>query len=126
MSRQVVSTEGAPAAVGPYSQGIITGNLLFTAGQTALVPGTRSLAEGGIDGQTRQVLKNLKAIIEAAGSSLDRVVKTTVYLADMNDFAAMNVIYATYFPNDPPARTTIQAAKLPLNAIVEIEAIAQV
>jgi 2-iminobutanoate/2-iminopropanoate deaminase len=127
MSRQVISTDQAPAAVGPYSQGIVvSGSLLYTAGQVALVPGTKALAEGGITGQTRQVIENLKAVIEAAGSSLDRVVKTTVYLADMNDFAAMNAVYSTYFTANPPARTTIQVAKLPLEAIVEIEAVALV
>jgi 2-iminobutanoate/2-iminopropanoate deaminase len=125
MSRQVISTDSAPAAIGPYSQGIVvSGTLLYTSGQVPLVPGTKALIEGGISEQTRQALDNLKAIIEAAGSSLDRVVKTTVYLADMGDFAAMNAIYSTYFPAHPPARTTIQVAALPLNSLVEIEAVA--
>lgn len=125
MTRQVISTDRAPAAVGPYSQGIVSGGLLFTAGQVALVPGTRALAEGGIEAQTRQVLDNLTAVIEAAGGTLATVLKTTVYLADMGDFAAMNGVYATYFGDQPPARTTIQVAALPFGALVEIEAVCQ-
>ena len=125
MTLQAVSTTNAPAAIGPYSQGIVVnGHLSFTAGQTGFVPATMQLAEGGVQGQTRQVLDNLKAVLEAAGSGMDRVVKTTVYLKDMGDFAAMNEIYATYFGSPPPARTTIEAARLPKDALVEIECIA--
>ena len=125
MTLQAVSTTNAPAAIGPYSQGIVVnGHLIFTAGQTGFVPATMQLAEGGVQGQTRQVLDNLKAVLEAAGSGMDRVVKTTVYLKDMGDFAAMNEIYATYFGSPPPARTTIEAARLPKDALVEIECIA--
>lgn len=125
MTLTAVSTPNAPAAIGPYSQGIIiNGHLLFTAGQTGFVPATMQLAEGGVQGQTRQVLENLKAILEAAGSGLDRVIKTTVYLKDMGDFAAMNEIYGSFFPATPPARTTIEAARLPKDALVEIECIA--
>ena len=125
MTLQAVSTTNAPAAIGPYSQGIVVnGHLIFTAGQTGFVPATMQLAEGGVHGQTRQLLDNLKAVLEAAGSGMDRVVKTTVYLKDMGDFAAMNEIYATYFGSPPPARTTIEAARLPKDALVEIECIA--
>jgi len=124
MSKQVIQTASAPAAVGPYSQAIVAGGLVYTAGQIALVPGTSELATGGIAEQTRQVMHNLKAILETAGSSLDQVVKVTVYLQDLNDFAAMNAVYAEFFTVAPPARSTIQAAKLPRAALVEIDCIA--
>ena len=124
MSKQVIQTANAPAAVGPYSQAIVAGGLVYTAGQIALVPGTSELAAGGIAEQTRQVMHNLKAILETAGSSLDQVVKVTVYLQDLNDFAAMNAVYAEFFTVAPPARSTIQAAKLPRAALVEIDCIA--
>ncbi|MBN8637342.1 MAG: reactive intermediate/imine deaminase [Anaerolineae bacterium] len=125
MSREVVKTPNAPGAVGPYSQAIIANGFIFTAGQTGTIPGTRDLA-AGVEGQTRQVLENVKAILTAAGSGMDRVVKTTVFLQNMGDFATMNAIYAEYFPNDPPARSTVEVAKLPIGALVEIEAIALV
>jgi 2-iminobutanoate/2-iminopropanoate deaminase len=124
MSREVVRTDHAPAAAGPYSQGIIANGFVFVAGQGGLVPATKTIAEGGIQAQTRQCFENIKAILEAAGSSLDKVVKMNVYLTDINDFAAMNEIYASYFGAEPPARTTVQVAKLPLGLIVEIEAMA--
>jgi len=124
MSKQVIQTANAPAAVGPYSQGIVAGGLVYTAGQIALVPGTSELAAGGIAEQTRQVMHNLKAILETAGSSLDQVVKVTVYLQDLNDFGAMNAVYAEFFTVTPPARSTIQAAGLPRAALVEIDCIA--
>ncbi|MBI1257901.1 MAG: hypothetical protein GC204_10555 [Chloroflexi bacterium] len=124
MSREVVHTEKAPAAVGPYSQGIIANGFVFTAGQGGIIPGTKTPIKGGIQAQTRQVFENLKAILEAAGSSLDKVVKVNVYLTDINDFAAMNEVYASFFGAEPPARTTVQVAKLPLGLIVEIEATA--
>lgn len=123
MPRQVVSTTNAPNAVGPYSQGIIANGFVYTAGQGGVNPATKTLVEG-ISEQTRQTLENIRAILEAAGTSLGNVVKCNVYLADMNDFAAMNAVYATFFPADPPARTTIQAAALPMGLLVEIEAIA--
>jgi 2-iminobutanoate/2-iminopropanoate deaminase len=123
MSRQVVRTENAPGAVGPYSQGIIANGFIFTAGQTGLIPGTKTLPEG-VSEQTRQVLNNIKGILEAAGTGMDRIVKTTVYLQDIKDFATMNEVYASFFPGDPPARTTVEVAALPLGALVEIEAIA--
>lgn len=125
MSRTIVKTDKAPSAIGPYSQGVIVGSLVYTAGQGGVIPGTKTIVEG-IEAQTRQVLNNIAAILDAAGTSMDRVVKTTVYLADMNDFAKMNAVYGSFFPNDPPARTTIQAAALPLGLLVEIEAIAEV
>ncbi|MFN8377912.1 MAG: RidA family protein [Anaerolineae bacterium] len=125
MTLKAVSTPNAPAAIGPYSQGIVVnGHLLFTAGQTGFVPATMQLAEGGVQGQTRQVLENIQAILEAAGSGMDKVIKTTVYLKDMGDFAAMNEIYGSFFPAQPPARTTVEAARLPKDALVEIECIA--
>jgi len=124
MSRQVVHADQAPAAVGPYSHAIIANGFIYTAGQAALVPGTKSLKEGGIREQTQQTFENLKAVLEAAGSSLDKVVKSNVYLVDLKDFAAMNEVYATYFPSNPPARTTVQVAALPLGALVEIEFVA--
>ena len=126
MSRQVVRTDHAPAAVGPYSQGIIANGFIFVAGQGGLVPGTKTPIEGGIQAQTRQTFENIKAILAAAGTSLENVVKMNVYLTDINDFAAMNEVYASFFAADPPARTTVQVAKLPLGLIVEIEATALV
>lgn len=124
MDRVRIKTEKAPAAVGPYSQGIKVGDFLFTAGQIALDPATGKMAPPDIGIQTGRVIENLKAILETAGTDLRHVVKTTVFLQDMNDFAAMNEVYARYFDQDPPARSTVQAARLPLNALVEIEAVA--
>jgi 2-iminobutanoate/2-iminopropanoate deaminase len=122
--KQIVSTKNAPAAVGPYSQGIRVGELIFTAGQIALVPQTGKLVEGDIEAQTRQVMQNLAAILEAAGSSLANIVKTTVFVTDINDFARVNQVYGSFFNDAPPARSTIQVAALPLGAKVEIEAVA--
>lgn len=124
MTREVVSTTGAPQAVGPYSQAIRTENLIFVSGQIPLNPATGDLVEGDIASQTRQVLQNLQAILEAAGSSLAHVVKTTVFLADIADFTAMNTVYGEFFSTDAPARSTFQVAALPKGARVEIEAIA--
>lgn len=124
MERSIVATDRAPAAVGPYSQAVKIGDLVYTAGQIGLVPTTGSIVGNTIEEQTHQVLHNLRAVLEAAGSGLDRVVKTTVFLADMADFAAVNAVYATYFPTDPPARSAFQVAALPLGAMVEIEAVA--
>lgn len=122
--REAVSTPHAPAAIGPYSQAIRAGNLLFVSGQIPLDPATGSLVTGGVAEQADRVLKNLGAILEAAGASFDRVVKTTVYLADMSEFAAMNEVYGRYFPSPAPARATIQAARLPRDVRVEIDLIA--
>jgi 2-iminobutanoate/2-iminopropanoate deaminase len=127
MKRMVIATPNAPAAIGPYSQGaVLHGSVLYTAGQIALVPATGELAGPGIEQQTRQVLENLKAILQAGGASLESVVKTTVYLKDMNEFAAMNAVYSAYFREAPPARTTVEVSRLPKDARVEIDAIAVV
>jgi len=124
MKKSIIKTETAPSAIGPYSQAIIANGLVFTAGQTGGVPATRKMVEGGIKEQTRQTLTNVKAVLEAAGTSLENVVKTTVFLADMNDFAAMNAVYGEFFPTPYPARSTVQVARLPGDALVEIETIA--
>jgi 2-iminobutanoate/2-iminopropanoate deaminase len=123
MKREVIATKKAPAAVGPYSQAIRVGDFVFTAGQLALDPATGKLVEGGIQEQTRQVLRNITTVLEAAGSSLDKVVKTTVFIEDMGDFKAMNEVYSEFFPNEPPARSTVEVG-LALGALVEIDAIA--
>ena len=124
VSRKVVSTNKAPAAIGPYSQAIVAGNLVFTAGQIPIDPKTSQLVTGEIQAQTRLVLENLKAVLEAAGTDLSHVVKTTVFLKDMNDFGAMNEVYAQYFPQNPPARSAVQAARLPKDVGIEIECVA--
>ena len=122
--KKIVSTEKAPKAIGPYSQAIRTENLLFTAGQVGLDPATMEMVEGGIEAQTRQVLTNLKHVLETADSGMNFVVKTTVFLQEMSDFAKMNAMYAEFFPENPPARSTVQVAGLPKGALVEIECIA--
>ena len=119
-----VSTPDAPKAIGPYSQAIRAGSLLFVSGQIPLDPATGAMVEGDVGAQTRRVFANLQAILEAAGASFDNVVRTTVYLADMNDFATVNEIYGTYFSSPAPARATVQAARLPKDARVEIDLIA--
>ena len=124
MKREIVHTDKAPKAIGPYSQAIRTDSMIFAAGQTGIDPATGDLIPGGVEEQTHQVLTNLRNVIEAAGSSFKHVVKTTVFLRDMNDFAKMNAIYAEYFGENPPARSTIAVAGLPKNGLVEIEAIA--
>ena len=122
--KKIVSTEKAPKAIGPYSQAIRTDNLVFTAGQLGLDPITMELVQDGIEAQTRQALTNLKHILEIADSGLNFVVKTTVFLQDMRDFANMNAIYSEFFPENPPARSTVQVAALPKDALIEIECIA--
>lgn len=124
MERRVIATENAPKALGPYSQGLRSGEFIFCAGQVALEPATGKLVEGGIQEQTRRVLQNLSAVLEAAGSALSRVVKTTVFLTNLDEFKAMNEIYAEFFPSAPPARSTVQVGRLPAGALIEIEAIA--
>lgn len=124
MQREIISTPHAPAAVGPYSQAVKIGQFVFTAGQIPLVPGTGKLVEGDIKAQTTQVIKNLTAVLETAGTNLDNVVKTTIFVEDMADFAAVNEVYGSYFTGTPPARSTVQVAGLPLGAAVEIEMIA--
>ena len=122
--RQAISTPDAPGAIGPYSQAIRAGDFLFLSGQIPLDPATGTLVDGSIADQTHRVLANLGAVLQAAGTSFDRVVKTTVYLADMGEFAAMNEVYGTYFPSPAPARATVQAARLPRDVRVEIDLIA--
>ena len=124
--RERIQTEHAPAAIGPYSQAIKAGGLVFVSGQIPIDPETGEFVAGGISEQTQQVLQNLAAVLEAAGSSLDQVLKTTVFLADMKEFSGMNEVYATFFSGPPPARATVAAAGLPRDARVEIEAVALV
>jgi 2-iminobutanoate/2-iminopropanoate deaminase len=123
MERTIVSTREAPQAIGPYSQAVVAGDLVFCSGQIPLTP-DGALVEGDITAQTRQVLVNLGNLLAASGSSLAAVVKTTVFLADMNEFAAMNQVYAEFFPSNPPARSTVQVARLPRDVRVEVEAVA--
>lgn len=123
--KQVIHTDSAPAAIGPYSQAIQIGDLLFVSGQVPIDPSTGAIVEGNIKAQAQQSLNNLKAILNAAGTNMGAVVKTTVFLADMNDFAAMNEVYAQFFQEPFPARSAVQVARLPKDAKVEIEAIAQ-
>ncbi len=122
--KDVVATDRGPKAIGPYSQAIKANGFVFVSGQIPLDPHTQQLVEGGAARQTERVLENLKGIVEAAGSSLDRAVKTTVFLADLKDFAAMNEVYAQYFRSNPPARATVEVARLPRDVRVEIELIA--
>jgi 2-iminobutanoate/2-iminopropanoate deaminase len=122
--KQIVTTDQAPKAIGPYSVGVKVGNLVFTAGQLGIDPVTGAIVPGGVEAETRQALSNLQAILEAAGTSLENVVKTTVFLRDMNDFAVMNGIYAEFFSENFPARSAVQVARLPKDGAVEIEAIA--
>jgi len=124
MPRQVIHTDAAPKAIGPYSQAVRVGDTVYVSGQIPLDPGTGMLVSGDIEAEIRRVIENLKAIVEAAGSSLDRAVRVGVFLKDVNDFAAMNEVYARYFPSNPPARTTIEAARLPRDFKVEIDMIA--
>ena len=129
MSKAIISTNKAPLPIGPYSQGIRVGNLVFTAGQAGVDPVTQQVVAGGITEQTVRTLENLKAILEAAGTDLARAVKATVFLKDLNDFAAMNAIYAQYLGPEgviPPVRTTVEAARLPKDVLVEIELVAEV
>jgi len=128
MTKQAIATSAAPAAIGPYSQAIRSGNLVYTAGQIALDPATGVIVPGGIAEQTARVLENLRAILEAAGSSLDRTVKSTVFLKDFKDFAMMNAVYETFLGGagrDAPARSTVEVSRLPKDALVEIELIAE-
>ena len=119
-----ISTDNAPKAIGPYSQAVICGGFVFLSGQIPLDPQTGQIVEGGIEGQTERVLDNLSNVLQAAGSSLSKVVKTTVFMKDMEEFAKMNAVYARYFPENPPARSTVEAARLPRDVRVEIDCIA--
>lgn len=123
-TKKIIATEQAPKAIGPYSVANSFANLVFTAGQLGLDPATMELVSGGIEAETRQALTNIKNVLQASGSSLDQVLKTTVFLRDMDDFAKMNAVYGEFFPANFPARTTVQVAALPRNAAVEIEAVA--
>ncbi len=122
--KEIIATDQAPRAIGPYSQAVRSGNFVFASGQIPIDPATGEFVAGGIAEQTERVLKNLTAVFEAAGVAMDQIVKTTVFLADLNDFTAMNEVYARFFKENPPARATVQAARLPRDAKVEIEAIA--
>ena len=124
--KQTISTDKAPRAIGPYSQAVVCAGLAYLSGQIALDPASNKVIEGGISAQTERVIENLKAVLEACGASLDSVLKTTVYLKDMGDFAPMNEVYQRYFGKNPPARSTVQAAKLPRDVGVEIDVIAAV
>jgi 2-iminobutanoate/2-iminopropanoate deaminase len=129
MSKLVIATDEAPAAIGPYSQGVRVGHLVFTAGQVGVDPVTQLVVAGGITEQTTRAFENLRAILEAGGSSLAQVVKATVFLKNMNDFAAMNAVYASYFEGEDaplPARSTVEVARLPKDVLVEIELVAEV
>lgn len=122
--RQVIATNGAPKAIGPYSQAIRANGFIFVSGQTPIDPATQQLVSGTIGEQTERVLRNIEAILQQAGSSMAKIVRCGVFLKDMNDFAAMNEVYAKFFPSEPPARSTVQAARLPKDCQVEIDAIA--
>lgn len=124
--KKIVSTSKAPKAIGPYSQAILTDELIFTAGQVGLIPETMEIIEEGVEAQTRQALTNLRHVLECADSGMKYVVKTTVFLQNMDDFAAMNGVYAEFFPENPPARSTVAVAALPKGALVEIECIAMI
>jgi len=126
MSMRLVATDHAPRAIGPYSQGVIANGLLYTAGQVALIPATMEMVAGDVTAQSEQVMANLNAILTEAGTSFSRVVKTTVFLATMDDFAAMNAVYAKHFGDHRPARSTVAAKTLPKNALVEIDVVAMV
>jgi len=122
--KEIVTAEKGPKAIGPYSQAVKANGFIFTAGQVALDPATGQMSQGGVAAETARVLENLKAVVEAAGSSLEQAVKVTVYLKDMSDFAAMNEVYARYFSKNPPARSTIEAVRLPREARVEMDLVA--
>lgn len=128
MTRTLIATDRAPAAIGPYAQAVRVGSLVFTAGQGGIDPATQQIVPGGIAEQTKRVLENLKAVLEQAGTSMDQVVKATVFLKDLNDFAAMNAVYAKYLQvaGEAPARTTVEVSRLPKDLLVEIELIAEV
>jgi 2-iminobutanoate/2-iminopropanoate deaminase len=124
MEKTIIATDDAPAAVGPYSQGVQVGDLIYTAGQLGIVPGTKEFAGPDIESQTRQALENLKAVLKVGNACMEHVIKTTVFLQDIGEFARMNAVYAEFFPEGPPARSAVQVAALPLGGRVEIEAVA--
>lgn len=124
MTKEIIKTEKVPAAIGPYSQAVKYGNMIFTSGILGINPATGLFAEGGVEAQTRQCLENLKALLEASGSSIENVLKTTVFIKEMNDFPKINEIYAQYFTKEQPGRSCVEVARLPKDALIEIEAIA--
>lgn len=124
MAKEIIMTEKAPAAIGPYSQGIKYGNMVFTSGVIGVYPDTGAFPEGGIQAQAKQCLENLKAVLDASGSSLENVLKTTVFIKDMNDFSRINEIYGQYFVEKQPGRSCVEVARLPKDALIEIEAVA--
>lgn len=124
--KEIIATTEAPAAIGPYSQAVKLGNMIYTSGMIPLVPETMQIVEGGVQQQTRQVLENLKVLLESAGSRLENVIKTTVFIKDMNEFPKINEIYAEYFNSKQPARSTVEVARLPKDVLVEIEVIAYI
>ncbi|MEN8250978.1 MAG: RidA family protein [Bacteroidota bacterium] len=124
MSKNIINTEKAPAPIGPYSQAVEVNGMLFVSGQIPIIPETGAMEEGGIEDETKQVMENLKAILEAAGGNMSNIVKTSIFVADMNDFVAVNGVYGQYFESDPPARETIAVKTLPKNVNVEISCIA--
>ncbi len=124
--KEIISTDKAPAAIGPYSQAVKVGNLLFTSGMIPIDPETNTLVEGGIEVQAERALQNVKALLEASGTSLDKVVKTVVFIKNMDDFAKVNEIYAKYFTSDFPARSCVEVARLPKDVLIEMEAIAEI
>lgn len=124
--KEIISTDKAPAAIGPYSQAVKVGNLLFTSGMIPIDPATNTLVEGGIEVQAERALENVKALLEASGTSMDKVVKTVVFIKNMDDFAKVNEIYARYFTSDFPARSCVEVAKLPKDVLIEMEAIAEI
>ena len=126
MKKEIIKTDNAPAAIGPYSQAIKIGDLIYTSGQIPINPKTGELISSDIKEQTKQVLENIKAILETAGSSLDKIIKTTLFISNMDEFAMINEVYSSYFGENPPARSTVQVASLPKNAGIEIEAIAHI
>lgn len=126
MNRTIISTDKAPAAIGPYSQAVRVGNLLFTSGQIPLIPGSMELVTGDIQAQTKQCMENIKAILEQAGTTMDNCIKLTLFIKNMDQFGAINEVYATYFGDNPPARACVEVARLPKDVDIEIEAIALV
>ncbi len=121
---KIISTDKAPSAIGPYSQAVVAGNIVYTSGQIAIVPSTGNVVEGGVEEQTKQAIENLKAVLEEAGTSLNKVVKTTVFIKNMGDFAKINEVYSKYFTGNFPARSCVEVARLPKDVLIEIEAVA--